>query len=75
MFLKSILFLTTKYLRLLQGSLFEILGKLNLRKSFAGLITLERWNNDANSQQFLLDKYELRLIAIGIIELCKLTFS
>lgn len=43
-------------------------------QAVAALIALERWNDEVNSNQFLLDQSGLKLRAIKILEESKVTF-
>ncbi len=43
-------------------------------QALAALIALQRWNEEVNSQQFLLNDEGLRLRAVNIIEESKVTF-
>ena len=43
-------------------------------QALAALIALQRWNEEVNSQQFLLSDEGLRLRAINILEESKVTF-
>ena len=43
-------------------------------QAVASLIALERWNEEVNSQQYLLSDQGLRLRAVNIIEESKITF-
>ncbi len=43
-------------------------------QAVAALIALQRWNDEVNSQQFLLTEAGLRLRALNIIEESKVTF-
>lgn len=43
-------------------------------QAIAALLALERWNEEVNSQQYLLPKEGLRLRAIHILEESKITF-
>lgn len=43
-------------------------------QALAALIALERWNEEVNSEQFLLSEEELKLRAVNILEESKVTF-
>ncbi len=43
-------------------------------QALAALIALQRWNEEVNSQQFLLSEESLRLRAVNILEESKVTF-
>jgi len=43
-------------------------------QALAALIALQRWNEEVNSQQFLLTEEGLRLRAVNILEESKVTF-
>lgn len=43
-------------------------------QALAALIALQRWNDEVNSQQYLLSEEGLRLRAVNILEESKVTF-